>query len=143
MKGKKGMSPLIATILLMAFAVALGGMIMNWSSSLPTGGADCAELKLSIDAFCREGNQVKLGLRNIGTEDIAEVRLVIVDQTVKEEKTILGSALNKGQTLSVMVPFANSPDATFSILPARGTPAEPIVCPEPVHSVQGLPVCPS
>lgn len=32
LRGKKGVSPLIATILLIAFAVALGAVVMNWGS---------------------------------------------------------------------------------------------------------------
>ena len=141
MIGKKGMSPLIATILLMAFAVALGGMIMNWSSSLPAPNSDCSDLKLSIDAFCYKENQIKLDVRNIGQEEIAEIRLVITSKIVKEEKTILGSGLKKGQSLSVEVPFSNAPGTTVGILPARGTPDEPFVCPELVHAVTDLPPC--
>src|SRR3989338_3340522 len=33
MAGKKGVSPLIATVLLIAFAVALGAVVMNWGRS--------------------------------------------------------------------------------------------------------------
>ena len=36
-KSKKGVSPLIATILLIAFAVALGSVIMNWGLNLDLG----------------------------------------------------------------------------------------------------------
>lgn len=41
---KRGMSPLIATVLLIAFAVALGVMVMNWGKSAqpiaPVAGTD-------------------------------------------------------------------------------------------------------
>ena len=55
---KKGVSPLIATILLIAFAVALGSVVMNWGLSLDLGK--------STDK-CRN---VEIKIRNI---DIAEV----------------------------------------------------------------------
>lgn len=58
LKSKKGVSPLIATILLIAFAVALGSVVMNWGLSL--------ELGKSPDK-CRN---VEIKIRNI---DIAEV----------------------------------------------------------------------
>jgi len=32
MRGKKALSPLIATVLLVAFAVALGAVVMSWTS---------------------------------------------------------------------------------------------------------------
>lgn len=55
---KKGVSPLIATILLIAFAVALGSVVMNWGLNLNLGK--------STD-FCRN---VEIKIRNI---DAAEV----------------------------------------------------------------------
>lgn len=56
-KSKKGVSPLIATILLIAFAVALGSVVMNWGLSLNLGKED----------KCRN---VEIKIRNI---DVAEV----------------------------------------------------------------------
>lgn len=56
-KSKKGVSPLIATILLIAFAVALGSVVMNWGLNLNLGK--------STDK-CRN---VEIRLRNI---DVAE-----------------------------------------------------------------------
>lgn len=52
---KKGVSPLIATILLIAFAVALGSVVMNWGLSLNLGK--------STDV-CRN---VEIKIRNIDT----------------------------------------------------------------------------
>lgn len=49
-KSKKGVSPLIATILLIAFAVALGSVVMNWGLNLNLGkSADkCASVNIKI-----------------------------------------------------------------------------------------------
>jgi len=55
---KKGVSPLIATVLLIAFAVALGSVVMNWGLNLDLGK--------SADS-CRN---VEIKIRNI---DVAEV----------------------------------------------------------------------
>src|SRR3989344_4938301 len=57
-RSKKGVSPLIATILLIAFAVALGSVVMNWGLNLNLGK--------STD-MCRN---VEIKIRNI---DVAEV----------------------------------------------------------------------
>ena len=56
-KTKKGVSPLIATILLIAFAVALGSVVMNWGLNL--------ELGKSTD-ICRN---VEIKIRNIDTAE--------------------------------------------------------------------------
>lgn len=47
---KKGVSPLIATILLIAFAVALGSVVMNWGLSLDLGrsGDKCRDVEIKI-----------------------------------------------------------------------------------------------
>ncbi len=47
---KKGVSPLIATILLIAFAVALGSVVMNWGLNLNLGkSADvCRNVEIKI-----------------------------------------------------------------------------------------------
>ena len=57
LKSKKGVSPLIATILLIAFAVALGSVVMNWGLNLNLGK--------STD-ICRA---VEIKIRNV---DVAE-----------------------------------------------------------------------
>lgn len=55
---KKGVSPLIATILLIAFAVALGSVVMNWGLNI---GASSSNDK------CRN---VELKIRNINGGDV-------------------------------------------------------------------------
>lgn len=55
LSSKKGVSPLIATILLIAFAVALGSVVMNWGLNLNIGksGDVCRNVEIktrNIDA---------------------------------------------------------------------------------------------
>lgn len=49
---KKGVSPLIATVLLIAFAVSVGAVIMNWTSSATGieshGEGDCGITSLNV-----------------------------------------------------------------------------------------------
>lgn len=58
LNSKKGVSPLIATILLIAFAVALGSVVMNWGLSLNLGE--------SADK-CRD---VEIKIRNVGISEV-------------------------------------------------------------------------
>ena len=50
LNSKKGVSPLIATILLIAFAVALGSVVMNWGLNLSIGkSADiCSSVEIKV-----------------------------------------------------------------------------------------------
>ncbi|MBS3158744.1 hypothetical protein J4206_05650 [Candidatus Woesearchaeota archaeon] len=52
--GKRGISPLIATVLLVAFAVALGAVVMNWAKGVEeaetSGGESVASSVQGSDA---------------------------------------------------------------------------------------------
>ena len=60
-KSKKGVSPLIATILLIAFAVALGSVVMNWGLNLNLGKADdkCRNVEIKIRNI--DGSEICFG----------------------------------------------------------------------------------
>lgn len=49
---KKAVSPLIATVLLIAFAVALGAVVMNWGRSYVESTAAYAEEKSDLQIVC-------------------------------------------------------------------------------------------
>ncbi len=49
---KKGVSPLISTVLLIAFAVALGAIVMNWGSTYVKGQTAISEKSSDEDIAC-------------------------------------------------------------------------------------------
>lgn len=63
---KKAVSPLIATVLLIAFAVALGAVVMNWGKGYIEGQTLEAEEKSSAETMC--SIDVDLELVKIGGE---------------------------------------------------------------------------
>jgi len=78
---KKGVSPLIATVLLISFAVALASVVMNWGTNLPLKNEEdvCSEINLRIkpinglDACYKvEGENLLLSftLQNLGDRDV-------------------------------------------------------------------------
>ncbi|MBI4738325.1 hypothetical protein HY772_01970 [Candidatus Woesearchaeota archaeon] len=52
LKSKKGVSPLIATVLLIAFAVALGAVVMNWGRGYVEDTAQVARQKSDAEVKC-------------------------------------------------------------------------------------------
>jgi flagellin-like protein len=52
MRSKKAVSPLIATVLLIAFAVALGAVVMNWGRSYVEDTAKFAKEKSTTEIKC-------------------------------------------------------------------------------------------
>ena len=86
---KKGVSPLIATILLIAFAVALGSVVMNWGLSLNLGKSSdkCRNVEIKIRNIdvaevCFGGfgtnGYVNFIIDNVGTADISGLAIWIV-----------------------------------------------------------------
>ncbi|MBU0471641.1 MAG: hypothetical protein KKF89_00905 [Nanoarchaeota archaeon] len=58
---KRGLSPIIATILLIAFAVAIGAMIMSWTAGIVKEAPECSDLPenmLKPSAFCKMTDQL-------------------------------------------------------------------------------------
>lgn len=78
---KKGASPLVVTIILIAFAVALGTLIMNLGSSSVNLKPTCKNVELSFvqafgeDSICYDAETLKIRmiLENTGKADIEAV----------------------------------------------------------------------
>ena len=108
---KKGVSPLIATILLIAFAVALGSVIMNWGLNLnlgkPADKCDNVAIKIrNIDnsEVCYggsgKGGYINFVLDNTGSVDISGITILAIGEKgtmlFELQKTIkIGSLFDK------------------------------------------------
>jgi len=133
MYGKKGMSPLIATILLMAFAVALGAVIMNWSSSLPEEGVDCSSVRIQTQTFCVDDGMLKIELRNRGESTLSSIALSVADPPIDiPTLQIRNSRLAKGATLQTEIPFSFSDSAEVGIIPFIEVEGEAVACSAPI-----------
>ena len=95
---KKAISPLIATVLLVAFSVALGGIVMSWGEDYVEKKADFVQgvrevlsacdsvsvnvLKLSgIQQVCNKGNSIEITLDNGPEQDIYDFNARVVGNT--------------------------------------------------------------
>ena len=88
MKGTRGISPLIATILLIAFAVALGSLVYSYIVIIGggTGARGCSNIVgltsvTAMDgqpAYAIESGQIILNLRNSGYTDISSLAITYV-----------------------------------------------------------------
>ena len=93
-KGKRGISPLVATVLLIAFSVALGAVVMSWGESYieqradfvsgrPEVGGACDTALVSIITVkdvpqaCVRGNTIELFIEN-GNQPIDGIKAQVV-----------------------------------------------------------------
>lgn len=113
---KRGMSPLIATVLLIAFAVALGTMIMNWSKGAE-GNPDlevaaCEGVSITTEfGACYSGNQVSFSLENDGAKKIDAIRIIIRTPSADYDLKVKDSSMIRGERLERSIPFILEEDA--------------------------------
>ncbi|MBN2051919.1 hypothetical protein JW756_00270 [Candidatus Woesearchaeota archaeon] len=141
---KRGMSPLIATMLLIAFAVALGAMIMNWSSTLgekDAGGPDCSKVMMEISPYlCYAENMIKISVKNTG-KAVEAVSLKIVDSSGETLKVLPDSKLASGEVMNRDVPFAKSGKTSLALTPSINYKGEAAPCTKPAIKIDDLPNC--
>lgn len=88
---KKGVSPLIATILLIAFAVALGSVVMNWGLNLNLGKSSdiCRNIEIKIRSIdvaevCFGGfgtsGYINFIMDNTGSTDVSGLAIWIIGE---------------------------------------------------------------
>ena len=105
-KFKKGVSPLIATILLIAFAVALGSVVINWglNFSLGKSGDKCANVAIKIKEISSAGacyggvgqnGYINFIIGSAGNTDISGLAILIVGSSGKSRLFDLDNILIK------------------------------------------------
>ena len=107
---KRGMSPLIATVLLIAFAVAIGTMIMNWSAGVHAegdAGDFCQAISIITDegACYDENNQLVFTVRNNGNEQVDGLLLGSSSADSEQDIKVKDSSLVVGERLQKSIAF--------------------------------------
>jgi flagellin-like protein len=144
LKQKKGVSPLIATVLLIAFAVALGAVVMNWGKSFAIGTMNTVQQKSDQDTTCSSDvslNVVKLAdgtlqmcygggatqgfiffiVENTGRIDVSSIDLQIIGSSdVYVNNSLNGTSISIGHALRKNVTY--SYDAYGSVKQVRIIP---------------------
>ncbi|MCD6477490.1 MAG: hypothetical protein J7K87_00620 [Candidatus Aenigmarchaeota archaeon] len=118
MLGKKGISPLIAAIILIAFVIAVAGIAGTFFTSFTQkqkvtvetkGGAliDCSVTRMEIDpdTISTTDTSVSFVVTNMGEEDISNLRVTVYNgtnvQTVDPDNTTLSKGESKKLTATL------------------------------------------
>ncbi|HJX06186.1 MAG TPA: archaellin/type IV pilin N-terminal domain-containing protein [Candidatus Nanoarchaeia archaeon] len=141
---KKAMSPLIATILLIAFAVALGTMIINLKIG-DDKSADCSKITMIVSPYlCYADNMIKMSVKNTG-EPVEAVTMKIVDDTASKTGPIIrelpDSKLNQNQFLNREITYAKTGMASVSLTASVKLGEKTIPCEKPALNLADLPDC--
>jgi len=138
MMNKRGISPLIATILLIAFAIALGLVVMNWGKSYieekaefsagATDSSGCGLVELSVikvagrDKICYNpnDNSIEVFFENGADAKITDLQVrVIGGQGIKTLDSVLDKPIE--QSVSAQVRF-NYPSGLGDVQQLKMTP---------------------
>jgi len=152
MLGKKGMSPLIVTIILIAFAVALGAMIMNWSSDVVAmHEPSCATSGLEIQkAFGRDmicfddvANKLKVTIKNSGSTDISSIMFRRILSNFQSQDNVLpNSALKTGEIYDASIGFVMEDKVHVEFIPKIKKGQNTLVCQDNALIFEKIEPCP-
>jgi flagellin-like protein len=126
---KKAISPLVATILLVAFAVSIGALIMNWTSS--TSGislpASCSSVDLELLSSCTSDTEIVISLQNNAPADISSVLLKDNSGSMINYR-IPGSMIASSESKVFKIQKQEFDSVDFEIIPIVISGIDELVC---------------
>lgn len=157
LKSKKALSPLIATILLLVFAVGLGIIVMSWGKARVEAGSTCPVI-LDLNfielnnqpQFCYSGSGangiVTFIVENGYGADISSLQLRIIGTKQIYTVELPGSGIKKGDSLMKTSPY--NFDLFGDIRQVKVTPRavlypgeSPLSCPEQALTIENIKPC--
>ena len=147
--GRRGISPLIATVLLIAFAVSIGTMIMNWGKDAVAVG-DCSETKLEVQMinekplFCYDtlNNKVNVMVKNTGSTNIDSLKMRVVTPDFNtEDKDIENSVLKSGDIKTENIDYVHSGQFRVEIIPTITVGGKEKACSDKYVYVDNIDKC--
>jgi flagellin-like protein len=115
---RKGISPLIATVLLFAFAVAVSTMVITYVFEM-TKSTPCDQVAIGIDApqACYTDGKLQFIAINNGQQQITGIKVRIVSASNDVQEVKLANSLAPGSASSVSIPYQTiSPSGTTATL---------------------------
>lgn len=159
--GRRGITPLVATILLVAFSVGLGALVMSWGEDYISAKAEfvqgtaevksgCDSAQISIikiagqDQACIGPNGLQLWIDNGPNTDLYNIHARIAGENgvdVKEE--ILTGPLLKANAAKATVLFNNaiSPILQVKLTPKIWTGKNVAICSQTAITLERLAQC--
>lgn len=139
---KRGMSPLVATVLLIAFAVALGAMIMNWSDSVSAlGSPDCSGISIIINPYvCYAQNLLRISVQNTG-KNVEALTFRVVDVNNNEVEFKHNSRIVEGEIFSKEYPFQMTAKTKVEVIPSVSYQEKVTECDRPSLKIDNLESC--
>lgn len=132
-RGKRAISPLIATVLLLAFAVAIGTMVVNYiSANLKVD--PCADVGIGIEGdVCATHDGVTFVVTNTGSKALVNLKVRLVNENTKDvTEPQLANNLDPASAAKINFPYATiSPESvSLTLTPVVNGKDGPLYCSE-------------
>lgn len=109
---KKAMSPLVSTIILIGFAIALGGIVMSWgmSSYTPEKEVGCQQTSLSLIDYnngkgvCNKEDRVYFTIQNNGEIKLDGIKVILLGDN-EIYSTIINKEINVADVVRLDVQY--------------------------------------
>jgi len=145
---KKAVSPLIATVLLIAFAVSLGAVLLTYMTTLGSCGGVSVEIA-TIDnepqiCYNTNSNKIDFTLENSGREDVEYIK-VTVTGALEVENVDIRQGFPKSETGKVEIDYkkqALGAMQKIKIIPVVIEGNEEVICgSDKSLTIEGIPEC--
>ena len=152
---KKGISPLIATVLLIAFAVALGAVVMSWGNQVYEDSQNlsiiCEKSELGVFTFANGINDVCIDQDNLLMTievikgEIIDFKIVVVgSKQILSVNEVIEYSLTDGDLEKIIIPY----DKYFygdinevRVMPIVGGIDNSQICSENYLTISTIPNC--
>lgn len=158
LEGKKGVSPLVATFLLILFSIALGAVVMTWGRSYVEGAAAVAEQKTEsvscdFDAsvgirkvsgesrVCYSNGAIQFLIENTGIVDVRGITVQVIGRDIyKMDLSDVNLRRADVKAASINYPSSVGTPAQIQITPNYYANNQ-LVCPKNVLIVENIKQC--
>ncbi len=158
---RRGITPLVATILLVAFSVGLGALVMSWGEDYIEQKAEfvqgTAEVKSGCDTAtisiikisgqqqaCYGPDGIQLWIDNGPDQDLFNIHARIAGNNgIEVKESILTQPLVKSNAVKVTVPFdkAIAPILQIKLTPKIWTGSAAVTCAQSAVTLERLQAC--
>lgn len=111
-KNSKALSPVVASIILIAVTVAVSIAVAAWMGALTIGFMDTEELKIVNMEFASDPASIELDVSNIGTSPATVSADVYVNG---DHYTITPVTINENTQATISVPYTWSQGANYQV----------------------------
>ena len=133
LKSKKALSPVVASIILIAVTVAVSLAVAVWMGSLTTGQMQTEKLQILDVRYDKNNNKVYIDVTNTGsaTSTVTDIRIDGVSYKDNASPT-LPHDITKGTTETFTLaftswPFTSGVNYEFTLLTAKGNVVGPYI----------------